>query len=136
MMPTINLLCSYNFCAGHRLFRQDWTPEKNREIFGHCANTHGHQYRIELTVSGQISSETGMLINGYDVDRIVSPFLKENFDHKFLNDDVAFFREQQPTAEWIAVWIYTELKPLFPSHAALTRVRVFETPELAVAYPA
>lgn len=136
MTPTVELISSYDICAGHRLFRTDWSTEKNREVFGHCANNHGHQYRVELVLKGSLSPETGMLINGYDVDRIVKPFLTQNLDHRFLNDDVAFFKEHQPTAEWIAVWLYNELKSVFPPHVQLARVRVHETPDLAVQYPA
>lgn len=136
MIPKIHLISSFDICAGHRLYRTDWSADKNREIFGHCANNHGHQYRIDLFLGGEISAETGMLINGYDVGKIVKPFLTENFDHKFLNDDVAFFTDHQPTAEWIAVWLFTELTKLFPPHVQLSKVRLFETPNLAVEYPA
>ena len=131
----INLVSSYHICAGHRLSRDDWSSEKNAEVYGHCANNHGHQYRLDLVLEGEISSETGMLINGYDVDAIVQPFLKESFDHKFLNDDVDFFKDHQPTAEWISVWAYHQLKDKFPEHVTLKKVRIGETPELAVEYP-
>lgn len=132
--PRITLVCAYNICAGHRLRREDWSADKNREVFGHCANNHGHQYRLELYLAGGIDPESGMLINGYAVDAIVRPFLTEYFDHKFLNDDVAFFREHQPSAEWIAYWVYHELKKKFPAPVALVKVRLAETPELAVEY--
>lgn len=135
MNPQIQLVCSYSICAGHRLSRSDWSPEKNRAVFGHCANNHGHQYRLDLVLNGEINAETGLLINGYDVDKIVKPFLAESFDHRFLNDDVEFFKKHQPTAEWIAVWLYEELKVFFPKHITLKKVRVFETPELAAEYP-
>jgi len=134
-MPNINLICSYPICAAHQLYRNDWSDEKNKEVFGKCANIHGHQYNMELHLSGEISSETGMLINGFDVDKIVSPFIQDYFDHKFLNQDVDFFKDNQPTAEWIAVWVYQELKDKFPKHVELKKVRIGETPELAVEYP-
>ena len=132
--PQISLVSTYHICAGHRLSRPDWTPEQNQKVYGHCANNHGHQYKLELTLTGNLSADTGMLINGYDVDAIVQPFIKENFDHKFLNDDVVFFKEQQPTAEWIAVWVFRSLKSLFPASVALKKVRIYETPELAAEY--
>lgn len=135
MNPQIQLVCSYAVCAGHRLHRADWSPEKNHTVFGHCANNHGHQYRLDLVLCGPIHSDTGLLINGYDVDKIVKPFLAESFDHRFLNDDVEFFKTHQPTAEWIAVWVYEELKDHFPEPVELKKVRVFETPELAAEYP-
>lgn len=134
-MPKIKLISSYAVCAGHRLSRSDWTVEKNREVYGHCANNHGHQYRLDLVLEGEMNPETGMLINGYDVDKVVKSFLTASFDHKFLNDDVAFFKSRQPTAEWIAVWAFEELKSEFPPHVTLKTVRIYETPELAAEYP-
>jgi len=132
--PQVKLTCSYSFCVAHQLTRADWTPEKNREVFGHCANIHGHQYKIDLHLEGRLSSKTGMLINGYEVDKIVKPFFTKNFDHKFLNQDVAFFKDHQPTAEWISVWIFDELKNKFPEFVKLKQVSVYETPELKVSY--
>lgn len=133
-IPTITLISSFDICAGHRLYREDWSKEKNHQVFGHCANNHGHQYKLELHLEGEISQETGMLINGYDVEAIVQPFLKENFDHKFLNDDVDFFKEHQPTAEWIACWVFHQLKNHFPAHVKLKKVCLYETPNLAAVY--
>ena len=134
-MPKINLICSYHICAAHQLKRDDWSEEKNREVYGHCARVHGHQYKMDLVLSDDINEETHMLINGYSVDSIVKPFLEENFDHHFLNTDVEFFKTHQPTAEWIAVWVYDCLKTKFPAGVELNQVKIFETPELVVCYP-
>ncbi|MFH1355972.1 MAG: 6-carboxytetrahydropterin synthase [bacterium] len=133
-MQTVKLICTYNICAAHKLSRDDWDEEKNKKVFGRCSSVHGHQYRIDIELVGGIDSETGMLINGYDVDDIVKRFLEEKVDHKFFNDDIAFFKTHQPTAEWISVWLFEELKALFPAHVDLSKVRVYETPELAVEY--
>ncbi len=134
MEKKINLICSYNICAAHRLYREDWSEEKNQEVFGKCSSVHGHQYTLDIVLSGEISPDTGMLINGYDVDKIVKSFLEERIDHKFLNEDIDFFKDHQPTAEWIAIWLFQELKSRFPSPVKLEKVKVYETPELAVVY--
>lgn len=135
-MPTVDLVARYQVCAAHRLARPDWNARKNQEVFGKCARVHGHEYHLELVITGQLNPETGMLINAFDVDRIVRGFLEKNLDHKFLNEDVDFFRDTLPTAEWIAVWVYRELKDSFESPVCLKKVRVLETPELAAEYPA
>lgn len=135
MKPKVCLICSYHICAAHQLSRKDWSEEKNLKVFGKCANIHGHQYTMELHLNGEISQETGMLINGFDVDKIVQPFVSECFDHKFLNEDVDFFKDCQPTAEWIAVWVHKELSNKFPNNVSLSKVKIYETPELAVEYP-
>lgn len=134
-IPRANLVCTYQLCAAHQLYRKHWNPEKNKRVYGKCTQIHGHQYQVDLVIGGEISSETGMVINAFDVDEIVKPFFQENLDHKFLNEDVAFFQDKPPTAEWISVWIYNELKNKFPSQNSLLKVRVSETPKLAVEYP-
>lgn len=131
----VNLVCSYQICAAHQLSRSNWSEEKNRQVYGKCAHIHGHQYTLELTLGGDINAETGMVINAFDVEAIMKPFIESYFDHKFLNQDVPFFHDRQPTAEWIAVWVYHELKDKFPSHVTLKKVRIYEMPELAVEYP-
>lgn len=133
--PVVQLLCSYSICAGHQLHRGDWDEAKNRAVFGKCANRHGHQYRIEVMLSGPLSPDTGMLINGYSVDEIVKEHVTEILDHRFLNDDVDFFTTHLPTAEWIAVWVYETLQGKFPTPVTVKQIRVYETPELAAEYP-
>lgn len=129
------LTCSYDLCAAHKLFNPSWDEGKNRAVYGKCADLHGHQYRIEIALTGLIPPDTGMLINGFEVDRIVGEKILQKADHKYLNDDIAFFQKHPPTAEWIAVWIFDEIKNAFPSGVALKRVKVYETPSLCAEYP-
>lgn len=132
--PTIQLSSSYDICAAHKLYRSDWNEKKNRDVFGHCCDLHGHQYKFVIVLEGKINSETGMLINGYETDRIVQEKLLSQVDHKYLNDDISFFKDKLPTAEWIAYWAFHELKDAFPSHVKLKSVRIYETPELYASY--
>lgn len=134
--PIITLTCAYTICAGHRLSRDDWSQDQNKHAFGKCTNSHGHHYRLEVILSGPMSLETGMLINGFDVDAIVKPVVFDVMDHHFLNDDIPFFKTHQPTAEWIAVWAFDALKESFPNGVTLKKIRVYETPDLAAEYPA
>lgn len=132
-MKNIILSASYDLYAAHKLYRDDWSLDKNRDVFGHCSDLHGHQYKIEVNLSGSINENTGMLINGYDVDRIIKETVLKEADHKYLND-LQFFQEHQPTVEWIAYWAYTKLKKAFPENCHLTSVRVYETPTLFAQY--
>lgn len=134
-MTTVNLICSYRLCAAHQLFRPEWTLTQNNEVYGRCAQVHGHEYVVELVLAGEIDKASGMLINESQVEKIVHPFFEKNFDHRFLNADVSFFKDCPPTAEWIAVWLYSELKSLFPPAVKLQKVRVGETPTLFAEYP-
>ena len=133
--PSISLTTSYDICAAHKLWNPSWDAAKNRAVFGPCADLHGHQYKLEITLTGLINGETGMVLNGYEVDRIVKEAVINQIDHKYLNNDVPFFKDTLPTAEWIAAWVFGELKGVFPKNCTLKRIRVYETPSLYAEYP-
>jgi 6-pyruvoyltetrahydropterin/6-carboxytetrahydropterin synthase len=117
----------YRFAASHRLHTSHLSEEENRRVFGKCANPygHGHNYVLEVSVSGEVAPATGMIANLADLDAFVERQVLEPFDHKSLNEDVPAFRETVPTTENLCLEIFQRLKT-FPS-AKLERVRVEET---------
>jgi len=117
----------YRFAASHRLHSEDLSPEENSRVYGKCNNPygHGHNYVVEISVSGNVDPATGMIANLTDLDGYVEREVIEPFDHKSLNEDVAVFRERVPTTENVCIEIYQRLKH-FPQ-ARLERVRVEET---------
>jgi 6-pyruvoyltetrahydropterin/6-carboxytetrahydropterin synthase len=117
----------YRFSASHRLHSSKLSEEENRRVYGKCNNPHGHghNYVVEVSVSGTVDPATGMIANLADLDSFVEREVIEPFDHKSLNEDVAEFRENVPTTENVCKEIYQRLKH-FPK-AKLERVRVEET---------
>jgi 6-pyruvoyltetrahydropterin/6-carboxytetrahydropterin synthase len=117
----------YRFSASHRLHSSKLSEEENRRVYGKCDNPygHGHNYVVEVSVSGTVDPATGMLANLADLDSFVEREVLEPFDHKSLNEDVAAFRDNVPTTENVCKEIYQRLKH-FPK-ARLERVRVEET---------
>jgi 6-pyruvoyltetrahydropterin/6-carboxytetrahydropterin synthase len=117
----------YHFSASHRLHSAHLSKEENSRVFGKCNNPfgHGHNYVLEVSVSGKVDPATGMIANLTDLDRFVERTVLQVFDHKSLNDDVAVFQEKVPTTENLCIDIYERLKT-FP-HAKLERVRIEET---------
>jgi 6-pyruvoyltetrahydropterin/6-carboxytetrahydropterin synthase len=117
----------YRFSASHRLHSSKLSEEENRRVYGKCNNPHGHghNYVVEVSVSGTVDPATGMIANLADLDSFVEREVIEPFDHKSLNEDVAAFRESVPTTENVCKEIYQRLKQ-FPK-AKLERVRVEET---------
>jgi 6-pyruvoyltetrahydropterin/6-carboxytetrahydropterin synthase len=117
----------YRFSASHRLHSAKLSEEENRRVYGKCNNPygHGHNYVVEVSVSGAVDPATGMIANLADLDSFVEREVIEPFDHKSLNEDVAAFRESVPTTENICKEIFERLKH-FPK-AKLERVRVEET---------
>ena len=117
----------YRFSASHRLHSLKLSEEENRRVYGKCNNPygHGHNYVVEVSVSGTVDPATGMIANLADLDGFVEREVIEPFDHKSLNEDVSAFHENVPTTENICKEIYQRLKH-FPK-AKLERVRVEET---------
>jgi 6-pyruvoyltetrahydropterin/6-carboxytetrahydropterin synthase len=117
----------YRFAASHRLHNADLSEEENRRLYGKCNNPygHGHNYAVEVLVSGKVDKATGMIANLADLDSFVEREVLEPFDHKSLNDDVAAFRTTVPTTENLCIEIFRRLQA-FP-RAKLQRVRIQET---------
>ncbi len=117
----------YHFAASHRLHSAHLSEEENCRVFGKCNNPfgHGHNYVLEVSVSGKIDPATGMIANLADLDGFVEKAVLQVFDHKSLNEDVAAFGDSVPTTENLCIDIYQRLKS-FP-HAKLERVRIEET---------
>ncbi|HXC88085.1 MAG TPA: 6-carboxytetrahydropterin synthase [Candidatus Cybelea sp.] len=117
----------YHFAASHRLHSPALSEEENCRIYGKCNNPfgHGHNYVVEVLVSGEIDPATGMIANLADLDGFVEREVLDPFDHKSLNEDVAAFDAAVPTTENLCIEIFRRLKT-FPN-AKLERVRVQET---------
>jgi 6-pyruvoyltetrahydropterin/6-carboxytetrahydropterin synthase len=117
----------YRFSASHRLHSPHLSEEENCRVFGKCNNPygHGHNYIVEVSVSGDVDPATGMIANLADLDGFVERRVLEAFDHKSLNEEVPAFRKKVPTTENLCIEIYERLKS-FP-RAKLERVRVEET---------
>ena len=117
----------YMISASHRLQTDALTDEQNRATYGKCNNPygHGHNYALEVTVSGQVGNETGMVCNLVDLDDAVHRGVINRFDHQNLNT-LAEFASSVPTTENLAVVIYDILKRTFTA-AHLEKVRIEET---------
>jgi 6-pyruvoyltetrahydropterin/6-carboxytetrahydropterin synthase len=117
----------YRFSASHRLHSTHLSEEENCRVFGKCNNPHGHghNYVVEVSVSGDVDPATGMIANLADLDGFVEREVIDVFDHKLLNEEVPAFREQVPTTENLCIEIFERLKS-FPK-ARLERVRIEET---------
>ena len=124
-----------HFNAAHRLYRKDWTFEKNDTIFGKCNNPnfHGHNYELIVSVTGEIDKETGYVIDVKILKDIIKVEVEDAFDHKNLNIEVPEFQDLNPTAENIVVVIFNKIKSKLHENLDL-EVTLFETPRNFVTY--
>jgi len=133
MKVTISRKAHFN--AAHRLYRKDWTFEKNDTVFGKCNNPnfHGHNYEMIVSVTGPIDPETGYVMDVKVLSDIIKAEIEDKFDHKNLNLDVPEFLDLNPTAENIAVVIWNKIRNRINSKFDL-EVVLYETPRNFVTY--
>jgi len=134
-MPRCTVVRRLHFNAAHRLHNPARSDQWNRDTFGPCnhPNYHGHNYELELMVEGEISPETGYVVDVSALKHLAEATVIAELDHRNLNLDVAFFRDQLPSAENIAVYIWHQLVDRIPA-GRLRRVRLWETPRNWVDY--
>src|SRR4051812_8593360 len=111
-MTKVAVIRKAHFNAAHKLWNESWSTEKNKDVFGLCANEHfhGHNYLLEVKVTGEIDPETGYVIDLKIVKNIIREEVEERFDHKNLNLDTNEFKHLNPTAENIIVVIYNLIR--------------------------
>ena len=124
-----------HFNAAHRLNNPKWSVEKNREFFGLCNNEnyHGHNYDLDVTVSGELDKESGYLIDMKELSTLIEIEIESRFDHKNLNLDTQEFKNLNPTAENIAIIIWNILRKKIDQKFAL-KVCLYETSRNFVEY--
>ena len=133
MKVTISRRAHFN--AAHRLYRKDWSDEKNNLIFGKCNNPnfHGHNYELIVSVTGVIDPETGYVLDVKVLTDLIKEEVENPFDHKNLNLDVPEFKDLNPTAENIVVVIWNKLRNRLDLKFDLNVV-LYETPRNFVTY--
>lgn len=131
-MPRPRLIRTVSFRATHRYWRDDWTEERNREAFGEQVVSHGHDYRLQITVGGDVDPETGFLVDLGDLDRVLAEVVAP-LEGRELNEVVPEIREgrMQPSTEELALWFWRRLEGKIPGRARLERVRLHESDGLA-----
>jgi 6-pyruvoyltetrahydropterin/6-carboxytetrahydropterin synthase len=126
------------FAAAHRYWRDDWSAGRNQEVFGACANPHGHGhgYQLEVTVVGRVDGETGFCVDLGVLDGILAEAVVEPLDHQHINHVVAEFGPggQVPTTENLAVWAWPRIAGRLPEGVRLHRLRLREDDSLYVDY--
>jgi len=136
MSEKVSVFRREHFNAAHRLYNAAWDYSKNEKVFGKCAlpNYHGHNYEMEVKVTGEPDKETGYVVDLKLLSDIIRREVVQRFDHKNLNLDTEEFKNLNPTAENIVVVIYKLLRPYIDSKFDL-QVRLYETPRNFVEYP-
>jgi 6-pyruvoyltetrahydropterin/6-carboxytetrahydropterin synthase len=123
------------FSASHYYWNDAWSEAENVRRFGKCANRngHGHNYTLEVTVSGEIDSTTGFVVDLKQLKDVLEREVVSVYDHRHLNLEIPEFKSAIPTTENIAIAVWKRLDGKIPG-ARLHRVRVYELPDLFADY--
>ena len=137
-MAPVRLTRVVAFSAAHRYYRPEWSPQRNAEVFGACANEHGHghTYHCHVTVTGAVHGDSGMVMDLDALDQVMREEITQRFDHRHLNYDVPEFAfgKQVPTSEAMAIYIWDRIAVRMPAGVHLERVRVQEDAYLYAEY--
>jgi 6-pyruvoyltetrahydropterin/6-carboxytetrahydropterin synthase len=135
-MATVKVTRRLHFSAAHRLHREDWSEERNLEVFGLCAspNWHGHNYELDVTVVGPVDAETGYVMDLKVLRDLVQERVIDDVDHRNLNLDVAWLGGILPSTENFVVAIWNRIVPGLPQGVRLERLVLQETPRNSVEY--
>lgn len=133
MIVTVHRKAHFN--AAHRLYNNEWSADRNEDVFGKCANPHfhGHNYELIVSVTGAINPRTGFVMDMKLLKDLIKDKIEEEFDHKNLNIQLPEFKELNPTAENIAVVIWNKLRAHVPKNLKL-KITLYETPRNFVSY--
>ena len=134
-MPKVTVHRKAHFNAAHRLYNNEWTDSRNSEIFGKCANPnyHGHNYDLTVSVTGEINTETGFVMDMKVLKKLIQVEIEDCFDHKNLNEEVKEFKTLNPTAENISVVIWNKLRSKIDPKLNL-KITLYETARNFVTY--
>jgi 6-pyruvoyltetrahydropterin/6-carboxytetrahydropterin synthase len=135
-MPDVRVTRRLHFSAAHRLYREDWSDERNAEVFGDCSNPHwhGHNYELEVTVAGPVDPETGFVVDLKHLRDLVQDRVVKDVDHRNLNLEVPWLSDVNPTTENLVVAVWERLEGELPAGVRLDRVVLRETPRNHVEY--
>ncbi|TAH04510.1 MAG: 6-carboxytetrahydropterin synthase [Sphingobacteriales bacterium] len=125
-----------HFNAAHKLYNPKWSAEKNEAVFGKCANEnwHGHNYELFVTIKGEVDEDTGFLFDVKKLSELIKVHVIDQLDHKNLNMDVAFMKDQMCSTENLVKAIWQQLAPHLPAAVKLHCLKLYETPRIYVEY--
>jgi len=133
----VHIIRRERFNAAHKLWREDWSLEKNYEVFGKCANPnwHGHNYELFVTVKGNVNPTTGFVVDLKDLSALINEKVIDKLDHKNLNLDVDFMAGKMASTEILAMEIWNQLEEGVKNLGAhLHCIRIHETENNFIEY--
>ena len=123
----------FYFNAAHQYGHDDWSDDKNWEVFGPDSKIHGHNYTLEVMVTAEVNDDTGFIVDLGQLKEIVNNNVISILDHSLFNKEVEWFNDKQPSSENLVIFIWSQIEP-FLDGVTLHRIRLHETPTIFTDY--
>ena len=114
----------FKFCAAHKYWNDNWTEEKNKQIFEDDVRIHGHNYELDITISGKPCSESGFIVNISELKAIVDKYVINILDHSQIQEDIDWFQNKQPSTENLVIFIWDQINPHIKDKMKLYKIKL------------
>ena len=123
----------FYFNAAHQYGHDDWSDDKNWAVFGPDSKIHGHNYTLEVMVTGEVNKETGFIVDLGQLKEVVNNHVINILDHTQFDKEVEWFKDRQPSSENLSKFIWNQIE-LYLNDVTLHRIRLRETPTIFTDY--
>ena len=123
----------FYFNAAHQYGHDDWSDDKNWEVFGPDSKIHGHNYTLEVMVTAEVNDDTGFIVDLGQLKEIVNNNVINILDHSLIDKEVEWFNDKQPSSENLVIFIWSQIEPYLDG-VTLHRIRLHETPTIFTDY--
>ena len=124
----------FKFCAAHKYWNDEWSEDKNHEVFEDDVKVHGHNYALDITLKGNINPGSGFAINISSLKKIVNNKVIKFLDHSEIQKDIKWFKNKQPSTENLVLFIWEQIVDDITDGAQLYKVKLRETPTIYTEY--
>ena len=124
----------FKFCAAHKYWNDKWDNDKNYQVFGDDVKVHGHNYVLDVTITGEIDPDSGFIVDIQDLKTIVSENVIKVLDHSQIEKDIKWFKRKQPSTENLVVFIWEQIFSKIKKPAKLYKIKLRETPTIFTEY--
>ena len=124
----------FKFCAAHKYWNDKWDYDKNYKVFGEDVRIHGHNYVLDVTVTGEIDSDSGFVCDLQEIKTIVSKNVINVLDHCQIDKDIKWFKDKQPSTENLVLFIWDQISSKIKKPTKLYKIKLRETPTIFTEY--
>tara|TARA_B100000945_G_C20235212_1_gene527249 strand:+ start:351 stop:761 length:411 start_codon:yes stop_codon:yes gene_type:complete len=124
----------YKFCAAHRYWNEKWSDEKNKSVFADDVRIHGHNYKLDITISGPIDTDSGFIMDIREINKIINRKVLNILDHSQIDKDIPWFKNRQPSTENLVVFIWNQIEAYFSNPLVLYSIKLRETETIYTTY--